>query len=79
MEEQRLSIAQEHRDGASISSLAESYEVSRKTIYKWLQRYEQQGPSGLVDRCRRPLHSPNQVSLEVEQAIVKARHRWKWG
>jgi len=79
VEEQRLSIVQEHRDGASISSLAESYEVSRKTIYKWLQRYEQQGPSGLVDRCRRPLHSPNQVSLEVEQAIVKARHRWKWG
>jgi len=79
VQEQRLLVVQEHLEGASISELAEVYEVSRKTIYKWLERYDQQGPGGLGDLSRRPLHSPNQVSEEVERAIVAARQRWKWG
>jgi len=79
VQEQRLLVIQEHLEGASISELSEVYEVSRKTIYKWLERYEQQGPGGLGDQSRRPLHSPHQVSAEVEQAIVSARQRWKWG
>jgi len=79
VQEQRLLVVQEHLEGASIAELAEVYEVSRKTIYKWLERYDQQGPGGLGDLSRRPLHSPNQVSEEVERAIVAARQRWKWG
>lgn len=79
VEQQRLLVIQGHSEGASITELAEMFEVSRKTIYKWLERYQQQGPTGLVDRSRRPLHSPNQVSGEVERAIVEARQRWKWG
>jgi len=79
VQEQRLLVVREHLEGASISELSEVYEVSRKTIYKWLERYEQQGPGGLADLSRRPLHSPHQVSAEVEQAIVAARQRWKWG
>jgi transposase InsO family protein len=79
MEEQRLSVVQEYGEGASISELAEVYGVCRKTIYKWLERHEEQGWEGLRDRSRRPHHSPNQVSGEVEAAIVEARGRWKWG
>jgi transposase InsO family protein len=63
----------------SISELAEIHDVSRKTIYKWLDRYEGSGLAGLKDVSRRPLHSPSQVSAEVEAAIVAARQRWKWG
>ena len=59
MEEQRLSVVQEYGEGASISELAEVYGVCRKTIYKWLERHEQQGWEGLRDRSRRPHHSPN--------------------
>jgi transposase len=79
VQEQRLLVVREHLEGASIAELSEIYAVSRKTIYKWLERYEQRGPGGLGDQSRRPLHSPSQVSAEVEQAIVAARQRWRWG
>jgi transposase InsO family protein len=79
VEEQRLAVVKDREDGLSISELAEINGVSRKTIYKWLERYEGQGLEGLSDLSRRPHDSPNQVSAEVEAAIVAARQRWKWG
>jgi transposase InsO family protein len=79
VEQQRLLVVQDYEEGASVSALAEVYEVSRKTIYKWLERYEQTGVAGLVDLSRRPHESPRQVNAEVEAAIIEARHRWKWG
>ena len=74
VEERRLLVVQERSEGASITELSVIYEVSRKTIYKWLARYEQAGLAGLVDQSRRPLHSPHQVSAEVERAIVQYRY-----
>ena len=79
VEEQRLLVVPGHREGMSIAELAEMKEVSRKTIYKWLERYQERGVAGLSDLSRRPHHSPGQVSAEVEAAIVEARRRWKWG
>ena len=79
VQDQRSSLLQEHQEGASISELSEIYDVSRKTIDKWLDRYQQEGTAGLVDQSRRPRHSPHQVSAEVEAAIIAARQRWKWG
>ena len=79
MEEQRIEAVQSYEEGLSITELAEIHRVSRKTIYKWLERYEQGGLGGLVDLSRRPHHSPSQVSTEVEAAIIAARQRWKWG
>jgi putative transposase len=35
--------------------------------------------AGLNGVSRRPHHSPNQVTAEMEAAIVAARHRWRWG
>jgi len=64
VQEQRLLVVREHLEGASISELSEVYEVSRKTIYKWLERYEQQGPAGLADRSRRPLHTGRRASAD---------------
>jgi putative transposase len=79
VEEQRLLMVQDHQEGMSISELAEIYGISRKTVYKWLARQHEQGLAGLTERSRRPHHSPNQVSTEVEAAIVAARYRWRWG
>lgn len=79
VEQLRLLLIQDHEEGASISELAGIYAVSRKTIYKWLERHEEEGIAGLTDRSRRPHESPHQVSAAVEQAIVEARQRWKWG
>lgn len=79
VEKQRLLMVQDYGEGMSISELSEIYGVSRKTVYKWLERYDEQGLAGLIELSRRPHHSPNQVSAEMEAAIVAARHRWRWG
>jgi transposase InsO family protein len=79
VEEQRLLVVQGRREGLTISELAGMHGVARKTIYKWLERYAAGGLEGLVELSRRPHHSPNQVSAEVEAAIVAARQRWHWG
>ena len=79
VQDQRYKLIQEYEEGESISALAESYRISRKTAHKWIQRYEREGVSGLENGSRRPLHSPTRVSQEVEEAIVAARLRWQWG
>jgi len=57
------------RGEQGLSELCECYTVSRKTGYKWLERYEAEGPAGLVDRSRRPHHSPTATEGRV-------RKRW---
>jgi len=79
VKEQRLSAVQDHDEGMSVTELAEIHGVSRKSIYKWLERYQVQGLEGLANMSRRPLRSPTQVSEEVEAAILEVRERWKWG
>jgi putative transposase len=75
----RVQLIHDYDEGESIQALAEIYQVARKTIYKWLARYEAEGSAGLADRSRVPLHFPGQVSQEVVALIVAARHRWHWG
>src|SRR5665213_2641086 len=75
----RVRLIQEYDEGESIAGLSEIYDVSRKTIYKWLTRHAEAGVAGLGDRSLAPQHSPQKVSDEVIAQIIEARHRWKWG
>lgn len=75
----RVRLMEEYNEGASVVDLAETYEVSRKTVYKWLARHEENGAAGLADRSRKPRHSPTELSDEIVQQIIAARQRWKWG
>lgn len=64
----------------SFSELCRRYGISRKTGYKWLRRYEEQGAEGLHDRSRRPARQPAQTSAQVEALIVACRDRYPvWG
>jgi putative transposase len=64
----------------SIVELAEQYGISRKTIYKWMKRYEGSGLAGLVDRSRRPHSSPMKTSAEMALEIVQLRKEHpSWG
>ncbi len=47
-------IADYQRDVFDVAELARRFGISRKTAYKWIDRYEAGGPGGLVDRSRRP-------------------------
>jgi putative transposase len=50
MDEKTQFIADVLRKEQSISELCERYGISRKTGYKFIQRYQQEGPEGLRDR-----------------------------
>ncbi len=52
----------------------------RKTIYKWLSRYDEAGLEGLQDRSSRPHTQWRRTSEEVEEAVVELRQRYpSWG
>lgn len=73
-------IADYMRSLLSVSELCDLYGISRKTGYKWIDRYIQNGPAGLDERSRRPQHSPNETSPEIVEAFVQARLRHPtWG
>lgn len=67
-------------EGLSIAALARRFGVSRKTVYKWRERYRRQGDAGLADRSRRPHGCPHRTPERVERAVLdlRARHP-RWG
>jgi len=73
-------IADYLREVLSVTELCDLYGVSRKTAYKWIDRYLRHGPAGIEERSRRPLSSPNQTPEEIVSAILEARQRHpSWG
>jgi transposase InsO family protein len=60
---------------ANVSELCRQYGISRKTGYKWLERFAQGGPAGLEDRARRPHHSPHRTPEAMAQRVVAARQQ----
>ena len=53
-------------DGRSVTEVAAAWGVSRQTVHAWLERYEQGGLEGLVDRSHRPASCPHQTTAVVE-------------
>jgi transposase InsO family protein len=80
MDQRTQFIADYLRESLSITELCELYGVSRKTGYKWIDRYLRQGPQGLSERSRRPWHPPNTTRPEIVEAFLEVRRRHpSWG
>jgi transposase InsO family protein len=80
MDQRTQFIADHLRETQTITELCDRYGVSRKTGYKWIDRYLRLGPAGLEERSRRPHRAPNQTADEIVAAILEARHRHPvWG
>jgi transposase InsO family protein len=79
--EQRMQFVTEYQSGLfTMTELAEQYAIAPKTGYKWIGRYDAEGVLGLVDRSRRPHHSPQATDAEVVEALVAQRRRHpRWG
>jgi transposase InsO family protein len=79
--EQRLEFVQEYESGLfTMTKLAAQYGISRKSGYKWLERFAVEGPAGLFDRSRRPQTSPHATDPELIDALVALRRRHpRWG
>lgn len=61
----------------TMSELCFRYGVSRKTGYKWIERYKQAGTPGCVDRTRSPRAHPNATDGEIlkRNDLIKKRRR----
>jgi putative transposase len=77
MQQKVLFIADYLRESASMVDLCAAYGISRKTGYKWLQRYQELGVEGLAEQSRRPVHSPVQVPYRLQQAIIELRQQFQ--
>jgi putative transposase len=64
---------------ASFAELCRRYGVSRKTGYKWLDRYERLGPDRLADHSHRPQQCPHATAPAVIREILQLRKAWRWG
>lgn len=63
-----------------VAELCEVYGISRKTGYKWLDRFHCGGPGALQDRSHAPLHPPHPVPPDLVQRLVQMRRQHPyWG
>ena len=51
---ERMRFVLRHEEGERMTDLCLEFGISRKTGYKLLERYNEQGPAGLFDLPRRP-------------------------
>ena len=80
MEERMRLVMEVESEVFQMSELCERYGVSRKTGYKWLERYRKEGVAGLQDRSRAPLHCPHRTPEAIGEVLIKARHSHPyWG
>lgn len=70
MDERMKFVAQALEGVESMTALCARFGVSRKTGYKWLQRYHVEGPGGLVERSRAPHSHPSSVGADVRERII---------
>jgi len=59
--------------GWSVVEAASAAGLSRRSAFKWLRRYRQQGAAGLQDRSSRPRRMPRATPLEWRQLILELR------
>ena len=73
----RQRVLEYQRNGHSVVETANRYHISRKTVYKWRNRWDGTRES-LKDRSRRPKTSPrNQTEAEIK-LVKKQAKKNKW-
>jgi transposase InsO family protein len=79
--DQRVRFIREHQRGElTMTELCQGFGVSRRTGYKWLGRFEEQGREGLRDRSRAPHSHPNETDLITQGVVVELRRAHPtWG
>lgn len=66
--------------GERMTDVCRELGISRKTGYKFLERFERLSVVGLIDETRAPQRIPHRTSPEVEALIVELRRRHPtWG
>lgn len=65
---------------SNLSDLCRRFNITRRTGYKWLKRFLEEGMLGLEDKSKRPDNFPNQVAPYIDQYVVTLRKNDpEWG
>jgi transposase InsO family protein len=80
MDQRVAFIADWLRDEWTMTELAERYQISRKTAYKWVDRYECDPAQGLAERSRAPQTHGRAMPAETRDAVLALRRAHpRWG
>jgi putative transposase len=80
MDQRVAFIADWLRDEWTMTELAERYQISRKTAYKWVDRYEADPEHGLAERSRAPNAHGRAMAEELRAAVRAVRRAHPhWG
>lgn len=81
VEEQRLQLIHAYAQGdSSMTALCKYYGISRKTGYKWYQRFLALGAEGLTDQPTTPNNLNKRYSdTQIETALDLKRRHLTWG
>lgn len=70
----------EKLNGLNFSELCKRFDISRKTGYKWMNRYKEKGIDGLKEKTRRPARTPRKCPKEIENYVISLRKEDpEWG
>lgn len=73
-------VLQATQEDVNMAELCRRYEVSRKTGYKWMKRYQAGGASVLCEQSRKPHHSPDAINKTLVNRIICVREKHpRWG
>ncbi|GFG49000.1 leucine zipper domain-containing protein [Mycolicibacterium agri] len=67
------------KGGRKPAHVAAELGVSRQCAYRWVRRFLDEGPAGLLDRSSRPHRCPHRSSAVVEAAVVDLRRTSRRG
>jgi len=64
-----------------ISKAARTFKTTRKTVRKWVRRFEKYGFAGLEEKSCAPKNIPHKMKPEEEEKIeeLRKKHKNKWG
>ena len=80
MDERVSFIADQQTGSWTMTELCQHYEISRKTGYKWLDRYRLEGAAGLAERSHAARVHGRATPQNIVDAIVGLRReRPSWG
>jgi putative transposase len=80
MDQKLLFIAAFLKQDRPVSELASEFNISRKTAYKWINRYREEGWAGLEEHSRAATHVRRTTAREAVGHLLEARKRHPfWG
>ena len=74
VEEQRMQFIDAYGSCEnSVADLCRDFDISRKTAYKWIGRFREEGKDGLKDRSKAPHTQAGQTGQHLEAKILEVK------